>query len=188
MLKKISQFKLNFLVPALLLTIALPAFAQQPLHAKQLPAVPQPPTGLAVTSIKKISPQQAVGSGAQSMEKMMQQIKQMMSKSNNMLQHVQDPGGKKMMQGHQGMMMHGNKDWTNMIQGSDNIVKNMDQVIEQMHNLMNNEKMMNNPQLKQHLEKMKSNLSGVMESMNSFLNNAEDVQKIQEAKKSEKSS
>jgi seryl-tRNA synthetase len=104
-----------------------------------------------------------------------------------MMEQVHDPGGKKMMQGHQGMMVHGNKDWRKMIQESDNIVKNMNQVIEQMHNLMSNEKMMMNPQLKHPLEKMKSDMSSVMESMNSFLDNAEEVQKIQGEKTSKKS-
>jgi hypothetical protein len=75
MLKKISQFKLNILVPALLLFMTLPAIAQQSLNAKQLPTVPKPSTGLAVKVIKKTNQQKSVVPDALSMEKMMQQMK-----------------------------------------------------------------------------------------------------------------
>ena len=53
MLKKINQLKVVFLVLALLVFMALPAIAQQPLNAKDLPTMQQQPTASEVQSKEK---------------------------------------------------------------------------------------------------------------------------------------
>lgn len=55
-----------------------------------------------------------------------------------------------------------------------------------MQNMMNDQNVMNNPAIKEHLESMKKNMATMMESMNGFLNNMEKIQKIQESNLSKK--
>jgi len=68
-----------------------------------------------------------------------QQSGQQMMQQQKMSRHT--PSMTQMMQ-----QMPG-KEGMGMMQGTDNMVKNMNQVMEKMQNMMNNQEMMNNPQM-----------------------------------------
>ncbi len=118
-----------------------------------------------------------------SMQEMMQKMQKLINKSGNVMQMMNGNNGNGMMNGRQGMMpgmmMQGNRNWNSMVEGTDQIVQNMNRVMEQMQQLMQNTDLQDNQPLQRHLQQMQQNMGGMMRSMNSFLNNAQQIEHLE---------
>ena len=122
---------------------------------------------------------------AQSMDKMLEQMHSMMDRSANLVEHMPERSSMGMMhnQNQHGMMMDHGDDWQDMMHGTDSMLKNMNQMLEQIDNMMNDENLVKDPQMKDRLEDMLQNMSMMMQPMQGFLNNAQDIQKLSETPK-----
>lgn len=168
------MFRLNHiffvgLVFSIFLLFAKQAFSQQHMAA-------------ATSGVDKVMSNKEPAWTAQSMDKMLEQMHSMMDRSANLVEHMPERGGMGMMhdQNQQGMMMDHGDDWQDMMHGTDNMLKNMNQMLEQMDNIMNDENLMKDPQIKDRLEDMLQNMSMMMQPMEGFLHNAKDIQKLSE--------
>jgi hypothetical protein len=157
---KLHQFKVYSALLALFVFMALPALAQEPIGREQQ-------TGQQISHQKEMNPE-----NMRPMDKMMQQMTLMMDKSSQMMQQMQGKSGMGMMQG--------NLNWMNMVQDTDKMVKNLNQVLKQMQSLIKDKSIMSNPQMREHLLAMRNNMESMMDPMNELLNNAEKIQKVQE--------
>ena len=162
------MFKLNHifffgLILSFYLFIAKQAFAQQHMAAE--------------TSGNKVTHEKPMERSMQSLDQMIKQMQQMMNQSGSMIRNMHGQNGMGM------MMMGSDQNWSNMMKGTDDMVKNMDQVMEQLQSMMQNKNLIKNEQLTDHLESMQQNMSEMMQSMQGFLNNVQDVQKLQNTTK-----
>lgn len=168
------MFRLNHiffvgLVFSIFLLFAKQAFSQQHMAA-------------ATSGVDKVMSNKEPAWTAQSMDKMLEQMHSMMDRSANLVEHMPERSSMGMMhnQNQHGMMMDHGDDWQDMMHGTDNMLKNMNQMLEQMDNIMNDENLMKDPQIKDRLEDMLQNMSMMMQPMEGFLHNAKDIQKLSE--------
>ncbi len=105
-----------------------------------------------------------------SMNEMMQHMNGLVSKTSDMMKGMHEMGG------HGAMgQMQGNQAMMNMHQSLNDMAKDMQKFMEQMHQAMSDQNMMKDPSMKNHMEEMQKNMGSMMQGMDGVVKNLNNL-------------